>query len=158
MRLLIWRALKCCKIMLFKSNDSSILFSSTVKQFTLFPVSAVISHSSQLAKIKPTEIAAAPDATHLTSSTRLFISLTSLWFSCSNWTQIGQRLLSVTSFYPKRWRAGGRTIWISSGESSSSTPPPSSHELLELSATSGTLFSAGNKTDLFFSFSFSTAQ
>lgn len=25
---------------------------------------------------------------YLTSSTRLFISLTSLWFSCSNWTQI----------------------------------------------------------------------
>lgn len=24
--------------------------------------------------------------THLTSSTRLFISLSSLWFSCSNWT------------------------------------------------------------------------
>lgn len=39
--------------------------------------------------------------TDLTSSTRLFISLTSLWFSCSNCTQNGKRLLSVASLNPK---------------------------------------------------------
>lgn len=62
---------------------------------------------------------------------------------------LGYRVALELSCHGGRWRAGGRTIWISSGESSSSTPPPSSHELPELPGTSDTLFSAGNKTDGF---------
>lgn len=46
-------------------------------------------------KSKANETAATQEVTDLTSSTRLFISLTNLWFSCSNCTQNGKRLSSV---------------------------------------------------------------
>lgn len=67
--------------------QSWLCFYFHCERFYLWQIVAASWHKS-----KPTETVAVQEATDLTSSTRLFISLTNLWFSCSNWTQKGKRL------------------------------------------------------------------